>query len=319
MKRYIRASYDSSMPSWLKTEAGKNALERLTGKYAISEAKFSKTPTEGSIPIYLLDEVFKNERRWGETYKVSAGQYVFVPELSWYEDKYLATESSFRGLDKVSKSRLEKHIIDTVYMTAPLRSAIQKERNYTDPRYVKDSNRHLSYEGQYPEYDEHYNDETGKWEPDEEPTWVVPSRGYSGRQRDKSGYEIPDPVDIYSRLYARFPDRLKGRINEAKAILDEYYDKLEEAKRALFSAYDIRKGKSPKYYGESYNAPSRRLEDAIQYYGWVYRDFDACVNDDGSVDPAKLAEFMKSSSYSGASSYLKDIDKDLEVFYKNLR
>ena len=313
MKRYVRASYDSSMPDWLKTEAGRIALKNLTQKYAISDAKFSKTPTEGSIPIYLLDEVYKDEKKWGEIYKVSAGQYVYVPEFSWYDSRYLDTGKSFRSIAKASKARLEEHIIDTVYMTATLRSDIQKDRGYMDPRYERSfHDGEIEYAGQTAEYDSHYNPETKNWEKDKDPYYSVPTG------RDKSGYQIPNPEDLYIRLYERFPDRLKGRLNEAKAILDEYYDKLDKAKTDLFSKYDIRKGKAPSYYGDHYKSPSYKLQDAIEQYGWMYQDFDACINNDGSVNPTKLAEFMKSSGYGSLSSRTKNIDKDLKDFYERL-
>lgn len=312
MKRYIRASYDSSMPDWLKTDAGKMALNDLNQKYAMSRATFSKTPTEGSIPIYLLDEVYKDEKKWGEIYKVSAGQYVYVPEFANWHSRYFSTESSFRSIDKVARSRFEGHILDTVYMAAPLRSEIQKDRGYMDPRYARGFQGKVSYAGQTAWHDSHYNSETKQWEEDEEAQYSVPTG------RDKSGYQLPKPEDLYKRLYQRFPDRLKGRLNEAKAILDEYYDKLEKAKNDLFSKYDIRKGKTPRYYGENYKSPSYQLEDAIQYYGWMYEGFDKCINPDGSVNPSKLAEFMKSNDWGSATSHTSHIDKCLETFYKNL-
>lgn len=319
MKRYIRASYDPSMPSWLKNEAGKDALEKLTSYVAISEAKFYPTPQEGSIPIYLLDDTYKESRSWGETYKTPAGQYVYVPDIPYsYWSRFLSTGERFRSLDTVAKSRLQQHIIDTVYMVAPLRSSIRNERGeYVDPRSnieYHNGNRRFKYAGQYPEY-EGYRNEDGQWVKPTAPT-SYSDKGRNGR--DKSGYEIPRPEDLYRRLYARFPDRLKGRINEAKAVLDEYYDKLEEAKNTYFSKYDIRKGKSPKYYGNAYEAPVYKLQDAIEYYGMMYEAFDGCIEDDGSVNPAKLAEFMKGTSWDGMQNCIEYIDKDLESFYKRI-
>lgn len=311
MKRYIRASYDSSMPDWMKSDAGFDALNQLKYMYAISEAKFYDTPQEGSIPIYLLDDTYK-DKGWGSKYKTPAGQYVYIPNVS--SNRYLDTGKSYKHLSTAAKSRIAEHTIDTVYMVAPLRNEIQKERNYDDPRAVWNNGKY-SYAGQYPVYDRHYDDELGKWVNNDEPTkWSTRKKGYGygwgSHDRDKSGYAIPNPDDLYARLYKRFPERLKSRLNEVKSVLDEYYDKLNDAKNEIFSQYDIRKGETPYIgYGES-ASKSRiyRLNQAIGYYGQMYRKFEDCIDDDGSVNPVKLAKFMKGSGYDSMASYIADID-----------
>lgn len=322
MKRYIRASYDSSMPDWLKSEAGKRALGNLTDRYAISQAKFSRNPSDGGIPIHLLDDVYKEDTRWGETYKTKEGQHVFIPSMSWgSNDRYFDTGASYRSIPSAAKSRLKEHTIDTVYMTAPERKEFWEEREqYRDPRSLSYSRGgHPQYAGQYPEYDEHRNPETGEWEKDTEPSsWEV-RRDWSGDRRDKSGYVIPNPEDLYDKLYQRFPDRLKGRIAEVQSVLDEYYDKLNEAKTAMFSQFDIRKGKTPfSRYAKPYETSTYYLDYAISDYGRLYQSFDKCIESNGSVNPSKLATFMKGTGYDCMPKLTKNIDDYLDKFYKKL-
>lgn len=310
MKRYIKASYDSSMPSWLKSKAGEDALKELKYQYAMSEAQFFDTPQENSIPIHLLDDVYKESTGYGGrgTYKEHAGQYVYVPSLGNGYYVFLESGNSYRRLSTIAKSKLNDHIIDTVYMVAPLRNEIRKTRDYVDPRYDNSGN----YMGQYREEGSKYNRETGKWERDpESDEWVMPYT-YGDNKRDKSGYSIPNPEDLYRRLYARFPDRLKTRVNEAKSILDEYYDKINDAKEKLLSQYDIRKGRTPYLgYGDASKSALYQLQQAIEYYGRMYKEFENCMTNEGSIDPQKLASFMKGDSFSGIPYCTKNIDSYL--------
>ena len=310
MKRYIRASYDSSMPSWLKDNAGLVALDSLKYRYAMSKAQFFDTPQENSIPLHLLEDVYKETRGWGGrgTYKKPVGQYVYVPDISNGYDMFLKSGNGYRRLSTIAKSKLNDHIIDTVYMVAPLRREIRETRDYVDPRY--DNN--WEYMGQYKHEAYKYDRELGESVRDpENDEWIMPFT-YSNDKRDKSGYSIPKPEDLYRRLYARFPDRLKSRVNEAKAILDEYYDKINAAKEKLLSQYDIRKGKAPYLgYGEVSKTQLYPLHQAIEYYGRMYKEFENCMTDDGSIDPQKLATYMKGDSYSGIPSCTKYIDSYL--------
>jgi len=314
MKRYIRASYDSSIPSWLKGEAGVAALSYLKQQYAMSEAQFFDTPQENSIPIHLLDDVYTESGgyRGVGTYKKPVGQYVYVPSLGNGYNMFLESGNGYRRLSTIAKSKLNDHIVDTVYMVAPLRNEIRKTRDYMDPRYDNRGN----YMGQYKREGRKYNRETSEWENDpESDTWEMPYT-YSSDKRDKSGYIIPNPEELYRRLYARFPDRLKSRVNEAKAILDEYYDKVNAAKEKILSQYDIRKGRSPYLgYGDVSKSELYLLQQAIDYYGTMYKAFENCMTDEGSIDPRKLATFMKGDSYDGIPRCTKYIDSYLSKMH----
>lgn len=312
MKRYIRASYDSSMPSWLKDKAGLAALDRLKYQYAMSEAQFFDTPQENSIPIHLLEDVYREVKGRGETYKTYVGQYVYVPDVGNGYDMFLESGNGYRRLSTIARSKLNDHIIDTVYMVAPLRNEIRKTRDYVDPRYDYNG----KYMGQYKSEGYIYNPETGKRERAPElDRWNMPYT-YGNDKRDKSGYSIPNPEDLYRKLYARFPDRLKSRVNEAKAILDEYYDKVNAAKEKVLSKYDIRKGRAPYLgYGDVSKSELYQLHQAIDYYGDMYREFENCMTDDGSIDPQKLASYMKGDSYDSIPKCTKYIDSYLSKIH----
>ena len=314
MKQYIRATYDISIPKWLKNKNANNksALEYLNHRYAMSQAKFYKEPQPDSVPIHLLYEVYrKEERRGGDYWYNEIPEYVYIPSMSYgHSDVFVEYGSGkFRSLPNVAKSKLAQHIVDTVYMVAPMRSDANQGRDYVDPRYARNSweaNAPWEYAGQTPEYEERWNPETHKYEStDRVSSWETQSG------RDKSGYKIPNPEDLYAKLYARFPNVIQNRVDNVKAILDEYYDKIDNAKSLIFSQYDIRKGKAISMYGRSYDTPFYHLHDAIYHYGELYKTFERCINEDGSVDSRKLADFVNSNGYDGLNHVLRSIDDSL--------
>jgi hypothetical protein len=302
------------MPSWLKSEAGKEALSYLNQSYAMSQAKFSKVEEPDSVPIYLLDDTYKEETRWGESYKTPAGQYVYVPKVMGGYGRHIPAGDRYRALATASKARIQEHIIDTVYMTAPLRKDIREGRGYVDPRYEKRwSDSKPEYMGQVPDFPEAYNNETHKWERTSnrhaDAEWSKPGN------RDKSGYTIPNPETLYSRLYKRFPDRLKGRLDEVKKTLDDYYDKINSCKSRLFDSIDVRKGKIP-YSGDK---AMGNLRWAISYYKDMLEGLEACTKEDGSIDPVKLAEFTKGNGYRTLKGCASSINEYLASFEKYLK
>jgi len=321
MKKYIKAAYDPSMPEWLrvKSDSNKKALEALNYNYAMGSAKFYDEPQPNSIPIYLIYDVLKANHRWGGRDKLN--EYVYIPDMPYTGDEiYINVGSTVRQLDKASKAKLQNHIADTVYMVAEPVYEYRKNNNrdYVDPRYDRtrfDSN-HWKYQGQHPAYDDIWDADKNKWVPNKNKIdgW------YTRHHRDKSGYEIPDPQELYERLYKRFPDRTQGKLNEAKRLLDEYYDKLDNAKSRIFNQYDIRKGKYAYFYSHSvYDSAIYNLNEAIQHYGNIYRTFENLINEDGTADSKALSEFMNSNSYDSLQHGCRAIDKCLDKIEKALR
>lgn len=321
MKRYIKSSFDPSIPDWLKTDAGKHALNSLVDQYAMSEAKFYKEPQPDSIPIYLLDDTYAESSGYGGRgkYKTPAGQYVYVPSAMGGYGRYIDTGKNYRSVGNLGKSKLAEHTVDTIYMVAPSRKSAQEDRGYVDPRYdrrwdSKNRNYDWEYMGQYSIPETEWNPETRRREDTGRKEWLTNDGGYGENKRDKSGYVIPSPEQLYKRLYDRFPERTKGRVTEAQAVLDEYYDKVNEAKSFLFNQYDIRKGKSPSMYG---GKALNWLDDAISYYCRMYSGFERCMNDDGSINSSSLANFINdTSNFYGIPYCTKKIDEDLDRINK---
>ena len=317
MKRYIKAAYDLSMPKWLRvpTKYNKSALESLRWNYAMAQAKFYKEPQPDSLPIYLLYEVYEKHHGYRGDYFEDIPEYVYIPEYSYSADNvYFDYGRTYRSVNTASKARLGEHIADTVYMVAPKRQDARADRGYIDPRYDRQyDTRHWVYEGQTPEYENAWNEETRRWEK----TNRV-SEWNKSSNRDKSGYVIPRPEELYAKLYERFPNSVQTKLNKAKSILDEYYDKIDAAKSLIFSQYDIKKGKAISMYGKAYESPFYYLHDAIYHYGEIYKDFEECIKEDGSVDSNLLANFMNGTGYDGLDSRLRGIDSSIEKINKQL-
>lgn len=246
MKRYIRASYDNSMPDWLR---GQEVLNELKENYAMAEAKFYSKPQPNCITIYLLKTAYVNttkrnwRKRYPETIHTEVTNYAYCPESS-ADISILVGDTYYRPQYNMNKSAVKSTFDSLVrrktYMVAPLRSDVRSE-HYEDPR---------STEG---------------------PSYI---------QRDKSGYRIPDPHDLYSRLYAKFPDKANSKLESIMVELEDYYNIINDCKDRVFDI-DIRKGKG--YEAHPRNKNLDIFNDVIRYYGYIYRqceditksDFDA--------------------------------------------
>lgn len=246
MKRYIRASYDSSIPEWLK---GQQVLSDLKQQYALSEAKFYSKPQPDSIAIYLLKTAYINQvkKNWGKRYPTTlhteVKDFAFCPEYSKSDISILVDDTYYRPVGKNMSRPSVRAAFDSLikrktYMVAPLRSDVRSE-HYKDPRKASE---------------------------------------YSYDKRDKSGYKIPDPRDLYTRLYAKFPDKAKDKLDSIKATLEDYYVILNDSKDKIFDI-DIREGKG--YDMGSRNANQPRIaafNEAVKYYGVTYKYFEEIIN-----------------------------------------
>lgn len=259
MKRYIKASYDSSMPEWLK---GQQILDDLKQHYALAEAKFYNKPQDNSIVIYLLKSAYINtvKRNWYTGYKTTEHtamvDYAWSPESTQdisilVGDRYIRIDSEI-NMNKLSVKEAFKHNIKRkTYMVAPLRSDIRSE-HYEDPRDMGAD--------AYP-------------------------------LRDKSGYVIPDPQELYERLYAKFPDKSNDKLEDVGVTLEDYYNVLNECKDKVFNI-DIRKGRG---YGDNLGANRINLgafNKVVTHYGWAYADFEKLIS--SGSDPKILSKLIQS-------------------------
>lgn len=309
MKRYIRASYDPSMPSWLR---GQPVLKTLGEDYAMAQAKFSKEPQENSITIYLLDTVYEKKEswKWGKNYPTTS--YTEIKDYAYCPDDPYASSNiaiamgekhiSMGSIDRYRKAKeiFNDLIKDTVYMVAPLREEVRPE-GYVDPRYTANNEGKWSYAGQQKVVPQK------KSRKNAEPTWEVPT-SYSFNKRDKSGYVVPNPDDLYRQAYAKFPEKLKGKLDQAIAVLDKYYDILESYKDQVFGI-DIRSGKGFNNLGKQTNI--YHFNEAIRIYGGLYSAIEACVDADGNVIPEKLSDVVKGTGWGSLKYMISEIDKHL--------
>lgn len=253
MKIYVKASFDSSMPEWLKNQ---DVLGCLKKKYALHEAKFYNEPQSNSIAIYLLEVAYKNtiKKNWRTGYKYTVHtevtNYAWCPECD--EDiSILVNDTYYRPTERNLKYKSVKSTLDSLikyqtYMVAPLRSEVRSE-HYEDPRDMR------------------------KQSP------------YSYHKRDKSGYIIPNPQELYERLYAKFPDMADRKLGRIMDKLDQYYEVLNECKDKVFDI-DIRNGKG--YDIGLRNANQSKVNafnDAVRQYGWAYNELKE-LTESGFVD-----------------------------------
>lgn len=258
MKRYIKASYDSSMPEWLK---GQQILDDLKQHYALAEAKFYNKPQDNSIVIYLLKSAYINtvKKNWYTGYKIT--EHTAVIDYAWCSestqdisilvgDRYMRINSELNMNKPAVKEAFKRAIKSKTYMVALLRTDVRSE-HYKDPRDMGAN--------AYP-------------------------------PRDKSGYVIPDPRELYERLYAKFPDKSSDKLGDIGVTLEDYYNILNECKDKVFNI-DIRKGRG---YGDNFGANRTTLNtfnQVVTHYGWAYADFEKLVN--SGNDPKILSELMQ--------------------------
>lgn len=262
MKIYIKASFDSSMPEWLK---GQDVLGCLKKKYALHEAKFYNEPQSNSITIYLLEVAYKNttKRNWRTGYKYTT--HTKVTNYAWYPEcsediSILVNDTYYRPTERNLKYKSVKSTLDSLikyqtYMVAPLRSEVRSE-HYEDPRDMSNSS--------YP-------------------------------RRDKSGYIIPSPLDLYEKLYAKFPDMADKKLGQIIDKMDQYYDILNECKDKIFDI-DIRNGRGYDTGLGNVNRPKVNIfNDAVRHYGWAYQELkeltDSVAND-AEISSESLTSLM---------------------------
>ena len=116
-------------------------------------------------------------------------------------------------------------------------------------------------------------------------------RGNSYAARDKSGYIIPDPEDLYERLYAKFPHMAHSKVSKLIAQLEEYYGIISECNNTIFDDIDIRKG-----VGYNLNSDTTRrinlFNDTVRYYSNVYNDVEKLS--DTQFSSTELSELISS-------------------------
>ena len=286
MKRYIHASFDASMPEWLKKKltsksSFNNSLkENLLKKHriALDKVRFLDHPSDLSQPVYNI------AADWGNV--------VYIPGVN--DDDTLVINGRNRKLGSIAKSKLPELASDVVYMDLGEEgSRFEKKDKYRDPRYTYRHNDRGDYAGQYKKAPYLGNGEYG---PEE---WSKTGRTPSNesRARDKSGYRILSPEQKIADYYTKFPDRITDKV-------DQIYNRIIEVRTKLASA-DIPTNT------DSLSRAYRRFSDAIDTYNDMFRllDEDRKLKSRYRSDPEWFT-----SEFSGYVKRIKDALNDVEKY-----
>lgn len=316
MKRYIRASFSESIPSWLAED--KWAIKALNEKgIDLHNATFSDTRTGkagDNYTIYLVEGT-----RFGNSYR----PFVWIPGI-YNDDQYVEAEPeyNYRAQKRMPKSKAIKYMakrdinfLETVYVNIDSNRKARKDR-YVDPRHDKYGN----YAGQrmIPEKTQ-LNWDTNEYEVVKPAHWsekgtLSDEHGryvYEEPRRDKSGYVIPNPKDRLEKFYNTKEGRDR-RVALIRNKLDSTYQELETAQEDVFNAI-VPKGTRNDY--RKYKSLYDYLDDAVGRYEAALKDFEY-IEKSGWEDES---DWFSSHSISEALSYLDEVKYYINKIYSNLK
>lgn len=267
MYRYIKASFDPSIPSWAKPALSAGTIgDDFVRQYNVplSEVQFYTEEIPNSVPIYLLETDYAD--------------VVYIPGVN--DDRTEFFNNRQRKLGSLGKSTLNKLAKDIVWVDVSNKLAPSK--GYQDPRFIYDRYSRKGkgeYGGQY--YNQPWTSYTGEEHPGQ---WSPEGRkGRNERHvRDKSGYVIPDPRDMLADYYTRFPDRLTNKLDDLK-------NKLISARDILFSEDLLVREDDP--YDSSLSNAMRRYADAVHSYKAILNNIKHQTED--ASDPYMKAYYFK--------------------------
>lgn len=248
MKRWIHASFDVTMPDWLRkaftSSYSRSGLkDKLMKKYqiALDQAQFLDHATKNSLPVYLM--------------KSDYGTDIYIPGIN--DDSSAQFNGRNRKFGAISKALLPQLAADVVYLDLDdFNNVFDKREPYRDPRYSYRRNDRGDYAGQYKRAPYIGNGEYG---PEEwSRTGMTPSN--ESRSRDKSGYKVPSPEQKIADYYTKFPQRMTDKV-------DAVYDSILEVKQDLLDA--------------DFNGPfdsDRRYNDAASNIASAYRTFSEVIS-----------------------------------------
>ena len=278
MKRYVKASFDSSIPDWIRKRIsgkwGGSAFGRnLSQKYGVKldQVKFLDhdpgTPT--SVPVYLLQTDY--------------GQEVYCPGVNDGDDTFINGRN--RRLGSIAKSKLPDMAADIVWIeTADTNSKLESKDRYRDPRYTyRYDSKKGSYAGQYRRSGDTWS-ETG----------MLPAN--ERYPRDKSGYVVPRPSERIAQYYKKFSGNITKRI-------DSLYERIQSVKQMLADAdFNTRPDDS---YENTYSRVYTNMGDAIQDYRRLLGTLDETGN-------FRKNEYTGEYDYSRVAQLIRNINAELD-------
>ena len=290
MKRYIHASFDTSMPEWVRRSlTGKfsNLRSKLIKKYgiALDRAQFLDQPTANSLPVYHLASDY--------------GTHVYIPGVN--DDETAIFNKRNRKFGSLAKSSLPNLAVETVYIDLddPNNRAEKRER-YQDPRYTYRYSDRGDYAGQYKRAPYIGNGEYG---PEEwSKSGMIPSN--ERRARDKSGYKVPSPEQKIADYYTKFPQRMTDKV-------DSVYNRILEVKQELMDA-DFN---GPFDRDRQYNDAASNIASAYRTFSSVisrYRNLLSFMNSNNSFIKRGLESEYYTNEFSQTISYIKSDLQEIE-------
>lgn len=289
MKRYVHASFDSSIPDWLRRELSKryDAFRNgfLKKNVALDRVQFLDYQPQGaSLPIYLLNTDY--------------GTSVYAPGIN--DDSTSYFNGRQRKFGSLAKSSLMDRSSDVVWIDLEdPNSKFESKERYQDPRYSYRNDPRGKYAGQYKRAPYLGHNEYG---PEEwSKSGMTPSN--ESRARDKSGYKVPSPEQKIADYYNKFPERVTNKV-------DTLHDRLVEVRQEVIDV-DLDLGVSE--YGEDYLRKAYYyLSEAIRRY----RDLLASLDENRMLkgrfrsDDWNIREFSK--TVRSIQEYLDDIEEMLD-------
>lgn len=282
MKRYIHASFDTSMPEWVRRSlTGKfsNLRSKLIKKYgiALDRAQFLDQPTANSLPVYHLATDY--------------GTQVYIPGVN--DDETATFNKRNRKFGSLAKSSLPTLAVETVYIDLDdPNNMVEKRERYQDPRYTYRYSDRGDYAGQYKHAPYIGNGEYG---PEEWSTaGKVPSN--ERRARDKSGYKVPSPEERISDYYTKFPQKVTDKV-------DAVYDSIMEVKQELLNS-DFNKP-----VDDRYNDAATNIASAYRTFSSVvsrYRNLLSLLDDNRMLRGRGMLGDYSIREFSQTISYIKD-------------
>lgn len=237
MFRYVKASFDTSIPEWLKSKIDSRFWRyssipvKLRDKYGVALDKAVFEPGVGrgnSVNIYKLNN-----------------DQLYIPGIN--DDEEVRINGRYRRLGKLGKATLADSIQEVVHIDLNNPdNLVEKREPYRDPRRSYYHDKQGYYAGQF------YNDYRNEWsEKGRTPSNEV-------RARDKSGYKVPDPADMLTRYYENFPNQVTQKV-------DALYDRILDVKEKVLDPDIIN---TPHDRDEQMDVGNAiyRLRDAITEY-----------------------------------------------------
>lgn len=275
--KVVKASFDPSMPDWLKDVITRGfdliSGDKVSKIFDLSSAEFLDTPTKHSIPIYYIDGA------------------VYIPGVN--DDYHVQVNGRVRQLGNIAKSKLPELADDIVYVDLDQAPPVNKER-YEDPRREYSKYRHgveSEYAGQQHSY------YSGEW------------TTFTGR--DKSGYKIPDPRTMLYNYYSQ-----PGNIGKISNRLADTYDILKDIKARIFDI-DISDPANLGRTANStaYGNMMSRFGSAVEDYSRAYAEVKELISDLENGGEESTSEYTLKNildDLRSARSRAKDVERYLD-------